>query len=115
MKVTLDPERCICLVEKEPGDQTYHGVRYAAGESLLLYHVKKILNSQGYDFIKKRMWRDGHLVDDMQQYLRERKPVDDRMFAIYNTFWQIEGADERLRRDGKVVLGLTNLWKGYHE
>jgi hypothetical protein len=115
MKVYLLPEQYQCLVVREDGDPVFSGVRNAKGESRLLYHVKQYLNQHGYDFIKKRMWRDGHLVDDMQQYLRERKPVDDRMFAIYNTFWQIEGADEALRRDGKVVLGLTNLWKGYHE
>ncbi len=42
-------------------------------DSLLLYKVKQKLNSMGFDFIKKRMWKDGHMVDDDQQYLRDRK------------------------------------------
>jgi hypothetical protein len=42
-------------------------------ESALLHAVKKELNEQGYDLIKKLMWKDGHLVSDTQHYLRTRK------------------------------------------
>ena len=108
MKVTMESHRCI--VEREPGDPYFSGNMYAKGESRLLYHVKKILNNQGYDLIKKRMHKDGHLVDEMQQYLRSRvyklgKPC----LAIYNGFWAIRGADVDFRENGKVVLYVTNI------
>ncbi len=42
-------------------------------ESAWWYALKKILNAQGHDVIKKLMYKDGHLVDDNQYYLRDRK------------------------------------------
>jgi hypothetical protein len=96
----------ICIVTKEPGDPRFSGNVNAAGESRLLHHVKKILNERGYDLIKKRMWKDGHLVDDMQQYLRTRKKSDNGMhdIYIYNGYWNAMGADGLLNRDGSVTL-----------
>jgi hypothetical protein len=95
-----------CTVTKEPGDPHFSGVVNAAGESRLLYHIKKILNAQGYDLIKKRMWKDGHLMDDMQQYLRTRKKSGDPKKDIYiwNGCWAIQGANDYLNRDGHVIL-----------
>ncbi len=107
MKVTLTDTSC--LVEQEPGDKRYYGIRNAAGESNLLYAVKNQLNNQGYDFIKKRMAKDGHMMDDMQQYLRERKAMNGRQLAIYNRRWAIEGADETLNRTGRVDLIVTDI------
>ncbi len=46
------------LVFREKGDRAYYGVKNAAGESALLYAIKKLLNLQGYDLIKKRMHKD---------------------------------------------------------
>jgi hypothetical protein len=96
----------VCIVTKEPGDPRFSGTVNAAGESRLLYHVKKELNSRGYDLIKKRMYKDGHMVDDLQQYLRTRKPSDNGIhdIYIYNANWNVEGAEERLNRDGVVHL-----------
>ena len=98
----------VCKVVREKGDPSFSGTVNAKGESLLLYHIKKSLNAQGYDLIKKRMWKDGHLVDDMQQYLRARKSTNnpDKDIYIYNSFWQIEGADEPLKKDGFVNLSV---------
>ncbi len=99
-----------CTVTREAGDSRIAGGPVnAAGESRLLYHVKLALNRQGFDFIKKRMWRDGHLVSDSQQYLRERNQRGARVLAIYNTSWQIEGADEIYNRTGSVTLAVENL------
>ena len=56
----------------EPGDPKYYGTRNGAGESRLLHAIKVQLNGDGADLIKKRMYKDGHLVDDLQQYLRTR-------------------------------------------
>ncbi len=90
------------LVFREEGDKPFYGVQNAAGESALLYAVKKLLNLQGYDLIKKRMWKDGHLVDDMQQYLRTRKPSGEfeKDIYIYNRLWAIEGAEVDYNRGG---------------
>jgi len=104
MKFEMSPGAC--KVIKEQGDPCFSGVVNAKGESRLLHHLKTLLNAQGYDLIKKRMWRDGHLVDDMQQYLRVRKPSGDPMkdVYIYNSMWAIRGADEDFRTDGSVTL-----------
>lgn len=106
MKVELQTR--VCTVTYEPGDKKFYGTRNAAGESNLLYAVKLILNEQGHDFIKKRMWRDGHMVDDMQQYLRERNTRGECL-AIFNGSWAIEGANDTLNRDGVVNLIVENV------
>jgi len=114
MKVFLNQEKGLCLVEREKGDKKCYGVVNASGESLLLHKVKKILNADGFDFVKRRMWKDGHLVDSGQQYLRERKAVTTengkkRQLAIYNRSWHIEGAEVCYNRDGKVFLIVENV------
>lgn len=99
----------LCTVTKESGDPRFSGIVNAAGESRLLYHIKQILNAQGYDLIKKKMWKDSHLMDDMQQYLRARKPSDDptKNICIYNGMWSIMGAEGYLNRDGFVNLSVV--------
>ena len=83
-------------VKREDGDPKFYGVQDAAGESRFLYWLKGILNDQyGFDLIKKRMAQDGHLVDEMQKYLRTRSPRSaGPMVAIYNPRWAIEGAEK---------------------
>ena len=73
------------IVKREPTDKKYYGNHNAAGESNLLHAIKNELNKQGYDLIKKRMWKDGHLVDDMQQYLRTRKKEQVKQTCIFLT------------------------------
>jgi hypothetical protein len=64
MKVTLTNRQLI--VERQDSPKLY-------SESLLLHKIKVALIEQGHDVIKKRMWRDGHLMgDDSTQYIRER-------------------------------------------
>jgi hypothetical protein len=112
MKVKLN--KSSCEVIREPGDRKFYGVRNAAGESALLHAVKTILNEQvrnrnyGSDFIKKRMWKDGHLMDDMQQYLRSRK-LKPGCICIFNSRWQIEGAEVEYNETGKVTLSMHQL------
>jgi hypothetical protein len=95
---------------REAGDPKFYGIANAAGESKLFHYLKKHLNQHGIlggDFIKKRMWKDGHLVDDMQQYLRSRKEcADGGIWCIYNASYAIRGAEEDWNRDGEVVLSL---------
>lgn len=115
MKVEIKGNECI--ITREQDDPRFKDGGFAggnAGESRLLYHVKNILNKRGYDLIKKRMWRDGHMVDDLQQYLRTRKPTGDpnKDIYIYNNFWQIRGAEEDFNKDGQVILSIgTDIFK----
>ena len=73
-------------------------------ESTFLYHIKNQLIKDGYDVIKKRMWKDGHMMgDDTTQYIRDRK----WKFAIYDG----DGAIRFLHKDynelGQVTLIYT--------
>lgn len=108
MKIETDGNRLV--VTREKGDKGHYGVKNAAGESSLLHAVKQELNSHGHDFIKKRMWKDGHLVDEYQQYLRMRKPDGaGRVLAIYNPWFAIEGAEVVYNDYRPVRFALTDL------
>jgi hypothetical protein len=102
MKVKLDLKSHSCIVTQEKGDPRCSGVKNAAGESRLLHHIKLELQKQGHDVIKKRMWKDGHLVDEMQQYIVTRSTKGG--FMVYNDQWARWGAEEELNRVGKVTL-----------
>ena len=57
----------------------------ARSGSQILYWLKQILNENGYDLIKKLMWKDGHLYgDDKLHYLRSRNPKEDPWVMIYD-------------------------------
>lgn len=93
-------------VTREVNDPKYYGVQNGAGESKLLYAIKQQLNKEGYNLIKKRMAKDGHLMDDMQQYLRTRvKGKGKRDIYIYSGFWAIRGANEDFN-NGEVLLNV---------
>ena len=108
MKIEL--KKHACVVTRQKGDPKYHGPVNGAGESRLLHAIKKALNAQGDDFIKKRMWKDGHIVDDLQQYLRMKSPVKGKLLAIYNDQWAVTGAND-LFNAGECVLCVDNLLK----
>ena len=112
MKVTLKLDALgngICTVEREPGDPRMHRGGWGTAESQLLRHVQRALQQQGYDVIKKRMWKDGHLVDEYQQYVRERNPVGQRQLSVWHGEYAIEDAGAKFNREGKVDLIVTNL------
>lgn len=95
------------VVTREDVDPKYYGTVNAAGESKLLHAVKTELNNQGYDLIKTRMWKDGHLVDEMQQYLRTRKKgAGKEDIYIHNASWNVAGANDYFN-EGEVVLTVT--------
>lgn len=97
-----------CRVTREEGDPKFYGRLRAAGESRFLYHLKKELNSMGYDFIKKRIQKDGHMVgDEYQQYLRARRPErlkEGGIYCILNDSYAIRGAEEDFNKLGEVWL-----------
>lgn len=66
-----------CVVSREKGDPCFYS------DSILMHHMKKELIGQGYDLIKKRMWKDGHLVDERQQYLRSRNVREKNFIMIW--------------------------------
>lgn len=100
MKVTLDKEKGKVWVLRETGDPTFKRSGWADAESTFLHHVKQELIKQGYDCIKKRMWKDGHLVDDTQQYIRDRKAT----WCIRNNFYAVYDAGERFNEYGTIEL-----------
>lgn len=107
MKVELKNNTCV--VTREDGDPKFHGVVNGAGESRLLYHIKQELLKQGHKVIKKRMHKDGHMVDDMQQYIRT-VPGYKPSFQIHNSNWAVEGADVDFNL-GEVTLALAwDIW-----
>ena len=117
MKVTLNESKGTVTVEREDGDKrvaVYRGWDGRGGvdpSSTFLFHVKKNLNRQGYDFVKKPMWKDGHMVDEIQQYLRERKPVNGRCLAIFDGSWAIRNAVDEYNESGSVTLRADDLGK----
>jgi len=90
MKVELSNSGC--KVTRGAIDQKLYS------ESHLLHLVKKELIRQGYDVIKKLMWKDGHLVGDTQHYIRERKGK----FAIWFGSYAIRTSYEDYN-EGEVV------------
>jgi hypothetical protein len=90
----------IVVVYKEEGDPVFKRTQWALAESTFLYHLKLELIKKGYDCIKKRMWKDGHLVDDTQQYIRDRKGK----WCIYNGFYSVYDAGEYFNEHGVVDL-----------
>lgn len=110
MKVELDFKQKECRVIKESGDKNIAlsgWVKDDGGDpnSRLYYHIQQILNKEGYKIIKKRMWKDGHLVDAERQYLATRNPKGQN-FCIYDNLYAIRDAREEYNKEGKVTLCL---------
>jgi hypothetical protein len=81
-------------VTREEGDPKFYGVREGKGESNFLHYLKTELNKKGFDLIKKRAWKDGHLLDDMQQYLRTKnKSSKTPHVYIISNMWAIRGLE----------------------
>lgn len=105
----------ILTATREAGDPKYYGTVNAKGESNLLYAVKQHLNALGCDLIKKRMHKDGHLVDEMQQYLRVRnRRSKGPHIVLMNDRWAIDGVNDRWNVDGftelHIIFDYFDLW-----
>ena len=112
MKVELNLNQHFCKVTRDANDLYFRRGGYSdvGAESTFLYHVQQALKDQGYDVIKKRMWKDGHLVNEFQQYIRTRSGLSKAgEFAIYNSRYAIENAGDAFNLDKEytfmVVLG----------
>jgi len=102
-----------CIVTREPGDPKFRNTGWGAngnqGESRLLYHLKNLLNSMGYDLIKKRVQKDGHMMGDQyMQYLRTRKPSGNpnKDIYIFNHRYAIQGAEVNFNERGETILAV---------
>ena len=107
MKVTI--KGTSCYVEREDGEpKQFRATKWCPdAESALLHHVKKALNAKGYDLVKTLMAKDGHLVDDLQHYLRPRsgkKHNGKYNVAIYNTGWNVGGMETLWNKYGKCTF-----------
>lgn len=117
MKIEYDHKNREIVVTKEPGDRKYPATGKQTGwttdpEGTLLYHVQKWLNEhfifccRKIRWIKKRMCKDGHLVDEYQQYIRTSKPVPciGGTIAFSNWHYAITGLNDDFNKDGKAVI-----------
>ena len=77
---------------------------FGKDDSRFLYHVKKALLRLGYDCIKKRAWKDGHLVDDSMQYIRDRK----KRWFVHDAEYSIRSSAEEFDLGGVVYLRITS-------
>jgi hypothetical protein len=105
MLININRVNGIVIVEKQDGDPYFHTTKWALAESTFLYHIKKQLIKAGYDCIKKRMWKDGHMVDNTQQYIRDRKGE----WCIYNDNYFLYDAGEEFNKTGLVHLRFKSL------
>ena len=103
MKIELKTNSLV--VTKDATDKKFHG-GWGSAESQLLHHIKKTLISAGYDVIKKRMAKDGHLYgDDTTQYIRSRKIGKGTPYMmIYDGQWAIRNLATEWNETGKVTL-----------
>lgn len=111
MKVYFSEDGRQLVAEREPGDPKYYGTQEAKGESALLHAIQQELMAQGHDVIKKRMHKDGHLVDDMKQYLRTRRYMDTDSgtpgeFCAHNGHWALRGLNDDWNETGRAVLAV---------
>jgi len=107
MKVELNLKEKYCKITKESGDPRFTSSGWALAESWFLHRVKQELIKQGFDVIKKRMWKDGHMVSDDQQYIRSRSGLKTpEEFAIYNENYAIYDAGEEFNRSGEMYLSV---------
>lgn len=96
MKLT---RRGLCLtVTREPTDPPIHS------ETSFWYALKKHVNTTyKQDCIKKLMSKDGHMVDDCQYYVRQRKWD----YAIIDNHYALRAANTAFNL-GSVDLHIVN-------
>ncbi len=73
-----------------------------------MYNVQKILNERGYDLLKKRMWRDGHMFGgEHNQYVRSRDVKSVPSMYVYHANAALEVAAESFNTLGRVRLDVA--------
>lgn len=96
-------------ITREPGDRKFYGMRFAHGEHNFLHNLCKWLNARGFNLIKVRAQKDGHMVgDEYQPYLRPPKRGRKRTapdIYIISGFYALRGANEDFNQ-GEVMLNV---------
>ena len=98
--MTVELQTSTAIVRRSDSRKIY-------SESAFWHAVKRELQKQGYDVIKKLMWKDGHLVDDNQYYVRTRKVNKPESFMVYQTDFAIRFAYEDYNTLGMTRLSVT--------
>ena len=96
MKAVIDIDNGKIHVVIEKSDKKYS--KNMGGDSLILYDLKNLLNANGFNLIKKRIWKDGHMFGgETDQYIRQpnnAKKIDPHIY-IYDTAGDISFLKER--------------------
>ena len=104
----------VTFFREDTDPRRFDGMKFAKGEHALFRYIAKWLNAHGFDVIKKRAQKDGHMIGDpYQPYIRCRKPGKGiPHIYIWSGFYALRGANEDWNREGKVDLLLkTNVFE----
>lgn len=74
MKITFNAQTV--TVTREASDQRIYN------DSRLWYAIRNELKRMGHDVIKKLMYKDGHLTDDVSHYIRSRNMEKQGAFML---------------------------------
>jgi len=106
-----------CHVYRKPGDPVLRPNRspsswsppgWCAAESRLLHNVRKILDRRGFNLLKKRMWRDGHMFgSEHTQYLRSRNLKAVPSLYVYHADCALEVAAENYNVLGRAAFDVV--------
>ncbi len=96
MKVKMDFKHNQCIVSRELTEKVI------SKETEFYHKLKKELQKQDYDVIKKLVQKDGHMFgDNHTHYIRERK----WKWCIVDPNWAIELAHKTFNR-GEITLSI---------
>lgn len=107
-------------IQREKGDKKVRGGWSPPGgehgweaEHVLLYQLKKILNAAGFNLIKKRIQKDGHMVGATETpYLRAKnKKKDKPHIAIYDANSAVRNSAEEYNEGKEIILHVeSDMW-----
>lgn len=110
MKIIINELDKTLTVIREDGDPKFRNGGWGCGESRLMYHIKQKLIKMGFDVIKKRMWKDGHLTSMEKQYIRTRNLK--KGFYILDNLYDIRNSADVFNNVGKIEF-LIETFGGY--
>lgn len=100
--VPANAEFATLVVERTQKDRRF------STESHMLHSIKQSLKGFGFDVIKKRMWKDGHLFGgDDNQYIRTARRVKgERSFYVWDQSYEGRLLNEDFNKKGVVRLSV---------
>ena len=97
MQIQLNDNNTCLVVIKQPGDSSRN----------ILYHLKRELQARGINVVKKLMWKDGHMVNDREHYLKvpiKAATKDQPHIWVYDPNYAIRDLDTTWKESGIVFL-----------